>query len=477
MLEISNPQFNSSDIEKKVYSLKIIHTPKAAKVLAIWLVSILLFMFLCLFLPWQQNVDGSGRVTALSPEDRPQEVNTAIAGRIKTWSIQEGQHVFKGDTLVVLEEIKTDYFDPELLDRIDEQLNAKEQGIVASKSKIGALNNLILARQSGLVLSLQKARNKYQQARLQVSIDSAEFEAEKVNLQIAKRQFSSYDEMYKADDQGEIPLISRTEWEKRRQKLQEVNAKIVGKRSKYEVSQNKLINARVELSSLEAEYGDKISKAQSDLSSSEASLADKQGDLSKLKNYANNLRIRSQQYFILAPQNGYIVKALKSGVGETIKEGEAICTVQPTDVEKNVSGKAVELYVKAMNVPLLSKGRKVRLEFDGWPALQVTGWPSVAVGTFGGEIQVIDYIDSKNGEYRILVTPDKDEDPWPDQLRLGSGVYGWVMLDDVPVWFEIWRQLNGFPPSLYEEPEDGKSEGKGKGKDKKSDKKIKIKVK
>ena len=76
MLEISNPQFNSNEIEKKVYSLKIIHTPKVAKILAYWLVGILLFLFLCLFLPWQQNVDGSGSVTALSPSDRPQEVNT-----------------------------------------------------------------------------------------------------------------------------------------------------------------------------------------------------------------------------------------------------------------------------------------------------------------------------------------------------------------------------------------------------------------
>ena len=355
----------------------------------------------------------------------------------------------KGDTLVILEEIKTDYFDPELLDRVNEQLDAKEKGIVASKSKIDALNNLIIARQSGLTLSLQKARNKYLQANLEVSIDSAAFEAEKLNLQIAKRQFSSYDEMYKADDDGEIPLISRTEWEKRRQKLQEVEAKVVGKRNKYQVSQNKLINASIQLNSLEAEYADKISKAQSDLSSSQGSLADKEGDLSKLKNYYNNLKIRNQQYYILAPQDGFIVKALKSGVGETIKETDGICTIQPSN-----PGKAVELYVKAMNVPLLTIGRRVRLEFDGWPALQVTGWPSVAVGTFGGRIQVIDYVNSKDGEYRILVVPDKDE-PWPEQLRLGLRcVWMGGCWDDVPVWFEIWRQLNGFPPSLYKEPED-----------------------
>jgi hypothetical protein len=39
---------------------------------------------------------------------------------------------------------------------------------------------------------------------------------------------------------------------------------------------------------------------------------------------------------------------------------------------------------------------------------------------------------------------------------MGSGTKGWVMLDNVAVWYEIWRQLNGFPASLYEAPKDVK---------------------
>lgn len=113
---------------------------------------------------------------------------------------------------------------------------------------------------------------------------------------------------------------------------------------------------------------------------------------------------------------------------------------------------AVEMYVKAMNVPLISKGRKVRIEFDGWPALQFSGWPSVSVGTFGGTVEAIDYFSTRPGEFRILVVPDNNEEPWPEQLRVGSGTQGWVMLDNVPIWYEIWRQLNGFPPSIYDEP-------------------------
>jgi hypothetical protein len=103
---------------------------------------------------------------------------------------------------------------------------------------------------------------------------------------------------------------------------------------------------------------------------------------------------------------------------------------------------------------LISKGRKVRIEFDGFPALQFSGWPSVSVGSFGGTVEVIDFVNTKPGEFRILVIPDPTDDKWPKQIRNGSGIQGWVMLDDVPVWYEIWRQLNGFPPSLYEEPLD-----------------------
>jgi hypothetical protein len=112
------------------------------------------------------------------------------------------------------------------------------------------------------------------------------------------------------------------------------------------------------------------------------------------------------------------------------------------------------MYVKAMDVPLISKGRKVRVMFDGWPAIQFSGWPSVSVGTFGGTVEVIDFVSSRPGEFRILVIPDQADQSWPKQLRMGSGTKGWVMLNNVPVWFEIWRQLSGFPATLYEAPED-----------------------
>ncbi len=161
------------------------------------------------------------------------------------------------------------------------------------------------------------------------------------------------------------------------------------------------------------------------------------------------MEIRNERYQILAPQSGFIVKTLQAGIGETVKEGDPVCTIMPDEADL-----AVELYVKAMDVPLVEKGRNVRIQFDGWPALQFSGWPSVSVGTFGGTVKVIDYVNSKPGEFRLLVQPDGSNEKWPKQLRVGSGIKAWVMLNDVPVWYELWRQLNGFPPSLYEEPLD-----------------------
>ena len=262
---------------------------------------------------------------------------------------------------------------------------------------------------------------------IKVKQSQAKLEAERIRFKNAENQYQRNKKLYEA---GNIPLT----------KVQEFEYKFQGSQADY-------LNAQLELDRVEAEYLDKISKAESELNNTRAEAFETQAEIAKARNEYSNLEIRNTQYQILAPQDGFIVKAMKSGLAETIKEGDAICTIMP-----NTSDMAVEMYVKAMDIPLISKGRRVRVQFDGWPALQFSGWPSVSVGTFGGIVHVIDYVNSKPGEFRILVVPDESEEQWPQQLRIGSGTKGWVMLDSVPVWYELWRQLNGFPPSLYAEP-------------------------
>lgn len=427
---------------ENLYSLRALKTPPFAKYLARWIMGLMGLVFLALFVPWQQNIDGYGKVTAFTPSNRPQRVETVIGGQIESWKVREGEYVIAGDTIATISEVKEKYFDPELLDRLQEQINAKEASLEAKEAKAEALQRQVGALKEAMKFKIRQADNKVLQMNFKVTSDSTDYQAEKVNFEIAEKQFDRQQKLY---DQG---LKSLTDLEGRRLKFQEAQAKLISVENKFLGSKNERINAIIELSTLEAEFLDKISKAESDLGETTAGIFETTGEISKLRNEYANMRIRNDQYHILAPQDGYIVQAQLAGLGETIKEGEPIVTIMPESPDI-----AVEMYVKAMDVPLLTKGRKVRIEFDGWPALQFSGWPNVAVGTFGGVISVIDYVNSTGGMFRILVTPDPEEDPWPTQLRLGSGVKGWAMLDEVPVWYEIWRQLNGFPPSLQEEPQ------------------------
>lgn len=414
MLNISSNSVQNRMPQEKMYALRSLNTPRAGKILAKWLLGIFVLFFIVLFLPWQQNIRGAGKVTALSPSNRPQTIETTIAGRIQVWKIKEGQFVRKADTIAILAEVKEKYFDPKLLFRLQEVITAKEQSLLSKDQKAKSLQRQVKALEDGM-------RNKVEQSK-------AKLEAERFRFNNSKNQYERNKKLFEA---GNIPLT----------KFQDIEYK-------YQGSEADFVNAEIEIERVKAEYLEKINKAESDLNNTLAEQFDTQADLAKFRNELTNMEVRSQQYFILAPQAGYVVKATQAGIGETIKEGDPVCTIMP---ESNDI--AVEMHVKAMDVPLISKRRKVRIEFDGFPALQFSGWPSISVGSFGGIVEVIDYVSTKPGEFRILVIPDKEDHPWPKQLRNGSGIKGWVMLDDVSIWYELWRQLNGFPPSLYQEPE------------------------
>jgi len=398
-----------------------------------------------LFLPWRQTIPGKGTITALRPEDRPQTVQNQIGGRIEHWAVKEGDEVKKGDTILVISETAQSYFDPELPVRLDEQLSAKRSSETAADQKMTATNAQITALTSGLRYQLASAQNKVIQSRNVVKIDSADLIATESFYETSKVRLKRYEEGYKNG------LFSLTDIETRRLNLQDDEAKVVSAQNKLTNSRQSLINSVIDLDNIRAKYNESLAKAQSDLGSALSSKASAQGDISKLRNEIANIDVRRGLYIVRAPQSGFVVKTMKAGIGENIKEGESIATLQPATPLM-----AAEIFVDAMDVPLILGESPVRLQFEGWPSVQFSGWPSVAVGTFAGTVTVIDKVSSANGKYRLLVRPanplpEKDE-PWPEQLRLGSGVYGRVILRSVPVWYEIWRKLNGFPPNLEREP-------------------------
>jgi len=391
-----------------------------------------------LFLPWTQNISGSGSVTTLKPDQRPQSIQSVISGRLEKWYVQEGDFVKKGDTIVFISEIKEDYMDPNLVQNTKNQIDAKKQSLQSYSSKVSTLSGQIEAIEREKVLKQEQAQNKIKQSRLKIESDSMDLVAVKTQLKIANTQ---YNRSVQLNKEGLKPL---TDIEEKRLKLQEVEAKIITQENKYLTSKNELINSKVEINRISAEYAEKVSKANSDKFTALSSQYDTDAQVNKLENQYANYSIRNGMYYIKASQNGYINRALQSGLGETIKEGTAIATIMPSQYDI-----AVETFVNPIDLPLLSKGEKVRVWFDGWPTIVFSGWPNMSYGTFGGEIVAIENFISENGKYRVLIAPDKNEDKWPKQLSIGAGAQTIALLHNVPVWFEIWRTLNGFPPNYY----------------------------
>jgi multidrug efflux pump subunit AcrA (membrane-fusion protein) len=325
-------------------------------------------------------------------------------------------------------------------------VDAKTQAAQSYGEKVGALENQISALEQNNILKLQQARNNLKIAELKVQSDSMELVQAKVNYDIGKYQLDRAEQLLKEG------LISVTTMEGRRLKFQEVQAKLIGSENKFLSSKNEFITSRIDLSAIDNEFKDKVAKANSDKFTALSSQFDAEATVTKLENQYTNYEQRAQYRYILAPQNGYIAKAIQVGIGETIKEGAEIVNIVPADAEL-----AVEMYVQPVDLPLVQPGNKVRFIFDGWPAIVFSGWPQLSNGTFGGVVIAIDQFAGPTNQYRVLVTEDPEEEGWPDLLRMGSGAEGIALFNDVPVWYEIWRQLNGFPADYYSQEEKDKT--------------------
>lgn len=419
---------------------------------SLWLViGLVTVLFFCLFLPWTQNISAKGYVTTRSPEQRPQAIQSVIAGRLENWFVQEGDFVGKGDTIVFISEVKSEYFDPDLLVRTSEQINAKSQSIESYSQKIFALQSQYTVLQEALKLKRDQTFNKIQQARNKISMDSIDLVAYVVNLDIAKNQLARTQELHKKG------LKTLTELQDKEYKIQAAQAKVNVQENKLLNQRNVLVNLELELQTIEKEYADKLAKSQSERQSALSAKLESVAATSKLRNQFSNYTERQKFYHITAPQSGYITKTLKKGIGETVKEGTDIATIMPAKYDL-----AVEIYSKPQDLPLLNLGDLVQLRFDGWPAIVISGWPESSTGVFSGRIVAIDKFISDNGYYRILISPNKEKKDWPERLSVGTGVNAFILLNEVPIWYEVWRQLNGFPPDFYKSENEDKSEIKRK---------------
>jgi len=450
MLNISNNELYKTVDLTTYKSGKSIFTKEYYKVLNKFLLVFAIFVLIILFLPWTQNITGNGLVTTLTPEQRPQTIQSQIPGRIEEWYVREGDIVKKGDTILRISEIKSEYFDELLIERTNQQINAKSSSVNAYDFKVQALERQIEALIEERKLKLEQAQNKLLQAKLKVKSDSIDFEAAKTNITIAQRQYNRTETLEKEG------ILATKDVEEKRLKLQETQAKLISQENKLLASKNEVINAKVEISTVKASYADKISKAQSDKFTAESSGFEAVAEVSKLENTNSNYKVRNSLLYITAPQDGFINKAIKGGIGGTFKEGEDLVGIMPAKYDL-----AVETFVRPIDLPLLHIGEKVRVQFDGWPAIVFSGWPNVSYGTYGAEVIAIERFISDNGKYRVLLAPDKTDHTWPE-VRIGSGARTIALLEDVPIWFELWRQLNSFPPNYYQPESKSKEVSKEK---------------
>jgi multidrug efflux pump subunit AcrA (membrane-fusion protein) len=397
-----------------------------------------------MFLPWTQNIRSNGTVSTLNPYDKPQNIQAIIGGRIEEWYVTEGDIVSVGDTIVILTEAKEEYFDPNLVANTNEQRLAKLQSADAYISKSNFLSEQLVA-----INDLQKSKLgqlAIKQSQIDLEIQSVEQDkiAAETYLENAKNQLARMQQMF---DKG---IKSLTDLETKRLSNREAEAKILSVNNKLLKLKNDKLNINQEVELTKSDYNQKRSKIESEINSADSYRYSLLGESNKLESKVNQLEQREKAFVITSPISGRINKVLKNGIGEFVKAQDDIATIVPDTYQK-----AVELYVAPMDMPLIQKGKKVRIQFDGWPAIVFSGWPDNSFGTFGGKVYSIDNDISDNGKYRLLVIEDDLEKPWPDLIRIGSGARGLLLLDDVKVYYELWRKLNGFPPDFYN-PEDTK---------------------
>lgn len=411
-------------------------TPELPLRLGHWLwVGLVLIIPLLLLVPWQQTVTATGRVVALSPTQREQDLQAPVGGRIVVWHVAEGSHVKAGDPVVELADI-----DPDYVRRIEERLAADRERIKLAHERFESYQAQAQAYEEARAMNVKALRMKVRMAEQQLTVAK-----EKARVAESARATAQANLLRTAH------LASKGIASARQKELAELEA---GKSdaeynlTKAQVSEaeaNRLA-AEAEVVRAEAEGGAKVSTAKAEAQKASADKAYARGDVAKLEVEQS----RQSAQTVVAPVDGTIIQMDGNLHGGVVKAGQHLARLIP-----DTDSRIVEVYVDGNDAPLLDKGRKVRVQFEGWPALQFVGWPSVAVGTFGGIVRFVDpAATNTDGRVRVLVEPDPNDLEWPEPafLRQQVRAKAWVLLDTVSIGWELWRRINGFPPTFRKPP-------------------------
>jgi len=412
---------------------QLIQSTRMVRRLAFWLsVLLVLAAIALLWLPWQQTALGAGRVIAFSPMERPQEILAPSKGIVVNVPdyLMEGSRVKKGDRLLTIQPTAENLEDQlqRSLDDLRNKLQATERIVGVYKTNIdgyaSARDSAVLAANEALAASEAKLQGKIEEV--------VGYQAKVLQSQ---RAYDRQRELYR---QGIKPL---KEIEKLEQELDTAKADLMSVNEAVKSATSDVENKR-------AERDQKKFEAQTKVESARGVYEKAIGDAASIQKEMRETEIKQSsqsRMYVTAPRDGVIHRLPLVEGGQLVKEGSYLLTIVPDTTEL-----CVEMTVLGIDLPLVRVGNHVRLQFEGWPSLQFSGWPAVAVGTFGGQVAVIDPTSDSSGMFRVLIRPEPEERPWPDgqYLRPGLRANGWVMLGIVPLGYELWRRINGFPPSV-----------------------------
>lgn len=436
------------DAQRDLPAMRLAETPRMARRLGRFVFLLLVLLPVALvFVPWTQSVHGTGRAIAFNPVERPQFIVSPIEGRIKKWYVVEGERVKPGQRIVEMVDN-----DPNLELRLLDEERAILDRLRAAEGRVLDIEARIRNLQSSrsLAIDVQKSILRQEQAKLQA------FEQELIEanaaVAAAEPNYQRQLELFKNKMGG---LASERDVELARQALETAKAKAKAAQARVELGKAGNKAAEDGLGKVEADTSAMINLETSSKRSAEADVASVKRDKAQIE-----VRIaRQRAQYVEAPCVGVVMRLLANAEqgGLLVKPGERLAIIVPdistnSKIEEPLTGKAypgivAELFIDGNDLPLVQPGDPARLQFEGWPAVQFVGWPSVAVGTFAGRVYLVDPTANDKGQFRILIEPDPDAAPWPslEYLRQGVRTQGWVMLRDVSLGWELWRQINGFP--------------------------------
>ena len=459
-------------------SLRLARSSRFVRRISKLLLTLLLAtIVLLMFAPWQQSITGSGNVVAYAPGERQQTIEASIKGRIVRWGegIFENARVEKGQTIVEIQDL-----DPSLLGRLQDQLSATGQQVQASREQVAA-NHRNLDAMHMIVESYAAQITAYTEVKLQIIasadafIDNARQKvvAEEQHLIEQRAAFAQVAADYERQKQlYEEKIASQLKFQEAERKYKEGEAKVAKHEAYVQAAKDELLakqrdrDAKAQKAQVDIDYATALyRKSRGDVAKAESDVAKAESELNKTEKELLEMQVKVSQQetqVVTAPFDGYIVQIAPNQGGQMLKEGDTLCVMVPDTTDR-----AVQLWLDGNDAPLVEPGRHVRIQFEGWPSVQFAGWPSVAVGTFGGEVVSVDSTDNGKGQFRILVQPDRRDPDWPGAqwpkgrfLRQGVQAHGWVLLDRVPLWFEVWRRMNAFPPVVSFEKEESKDKAK-----------------